>query len=178
MTDIYQILVHPDPILRETAPEIDKINDGIRAQAQKMTDTMYAAEGIGLAAPQVGILNRLIVVDTARRARDEKTAPNPIAMINPRIVWSSEELWTCMEGCLSIPLQYADVERPRIVRVKYWDVQNQAQEIEVQGLASSCVQHEIDHLNGVLFIDHLSRLKRTNLLKKYDRQQKEKHNVL
>ena len=178
MTDIYQILVHPDAILRETAPEVGNITDAIRKQAQKMTDTMYAAEGIGLAAPQIGILNRLIVVDTSRRSRDEKTAPNPVAMINPTIIWKSEELWTCMEGCLSIPLQYADVERPRACRVEYFDLQGDKKELEVRGLASSCVQHEIDHLNGVLFIDHLSRLKRTSLLKKYDKQQKEKHNVL
>ncbi|HEY8962850.1 MAG TPA: peptide deformylase [Alphaproteobacteria bacterium] len=175
MTDIYQILVHPDPVLREVAPQVDKINEDIKAQAAKMIDTMYAAEGVGLAAPQVGILNRLIVVDTSRR---EKSAPNPIAMVNPELIWKSEELWTCMEGCLSIPLQYADVERPKHCRVKYWDLQGQEQELEVRGLASSCVQHEIDHLNGVLFIDHLSRLKRTNLMKKYEKQQKEKHNVL
>lgn len=173
--DIYQILVHPDPILREKAPLLDKITDDTRAQIKKMIDTMYAAEGIGLAAPQVGILNRVIVVDTARR---EKSDPNPIGMINPEIVWKSEELWTCMEGCLSIPLQYADVERPRICRVKYLDISGKEQELEVRGLASSCVQHEIDHLNGVLFIDHLSRLKRTSLLKKYDRQQKEKGQML
>jgi len=175
MTDIYQILVHPDPILREVAPDANKVTDEIRAQIAKMTDTMYAAEGIGLAAPQVGILNRVIVVDTARR---EKAAPNPIGMINPQVIWKSEELWTCMEGCLSIPMQYADVERPKHCRVKYWDINGKEQELEVHGLASSCVQHEIDHLNGVLFIDHLSRLKRTNLLKKYDKQQKEKGAML
>lgn len=175
MTDIYQVLVHPDPILRELAPQVDKITDDTRAQIAKMIDTMYAAEGIGLAAPQIGILNRVIVVDTARR---EQSAPNPIGMINPEIVWKSDEMWTCMEGCLSIPLQYADVERPRIVRVKYWDERGAEKELEVRGLASSCVQHEIDHLNGVLFIDHLSRLKRTNLLKKYEKQQKEKGQML
>jgi peptide deformylase len=175
MTDIYQILVHPDPVLREKAPEVQSIDDRIKAQIQKMTDTMYAAEGIGLAAPQVGLLNRVIVVDTSRR---EQAAPNPIGMINPQIIWKSEELWTCMEGCLSIPNQYADVERPRACRVKYWDVNGQEQELEVRGLASSCVQHEIDHLDGILFIDHLSRLKRTNLLKKYDKQQKEKGQML
>jgi len=173
--DIYKVLVLPDPILRQTAQDVDRIDDTIRAQIKKMIDTMYFAEGIGLAAPQVGLLNRVIVVDTSRREHDN---PKPIGMINPKIVWKSEELWTCMEGCLSIPNQYADVERPRSVRVQYWDEQGNEKTIEASGLASSCLQHEIDHLNGALFIDYLSRLKRTSLMKKYDKQQKEEGAIL
>lgn len=173
--DIYKILTLPDPILRKTAPEIQSVTDDIRAQAQKMVDTMYWAEGIGLAAPQVGILNRLIVLDTARREQDTK---KPVILINPEIIWASDETWVCTEGCLSIPQQYADIERPHKVRVKYLDPQGKAQEMTAQGLTATCLQHEIDHLNGILFIDHLSRLKRTNLLKKYDKWQKQNDLIL
>lgn len=173
--DIYKVLTLPDPILREVAPQVQTITDAIRTQGQKMVETMYAYEGIGLAAPQVGILNRVIVIDTARR---EKDAKNPILMINPELVWSSDETWVCTEGCLSIPQQYADVSRPRKVRVRFLNAKGEFEELEASDLTATCIQHEIDHLDGVLFIDHLSRLKRTNLLKKYDKWKKEQDFVL
>ena len=173
--DIYRIITHPDPVLRETARQVDKIDDALKAQVAKMLETMYAAEGVGLAANQVNMLNRVIVIDTARRENDIR---KPIGMINPEIIWKSEELWVCKEGCLSIPQMYADVERPRQVRVRYLDVTGQMQETELSNLGSSCVQHEIDHLDGKLFIDHLSRLKRENILKKYEKLQKEMGSIL
>lgn len=173
--DIYKIIVLPDPVLREVAQPVSRVDDAVRAQMKKMLETMYMAEGIGLAANQVGLLNRVIVIDTARREAD---ARKPVAMANPEIIWSSEETWTCKEGCLSIPQMYADVVRPKSVRVKYLDENGHPQELEVSNLASSCVQHEIDHLNGQLFIDHLSRLKRSNLLKKYEKQQREDHGAV
>ncbi len=173
--DIYHIITLPDPVLRQMAHPVNRVDDAVRAQMAKMVETMYEAEGIGLAANQVNLLNRVIVVDTSRRENDIR---NPIAMANPEIVWRSEETWVCKEGCLSIPQMYADVERPRTVRVRFWDASGQTQELEVSNLASSCVQHEIDHLDGKLFIDHLSRLKRTNLLKKYEKLQREAGEVL
>lgn len=173
--DIYHVITMPAPVLRQKAQPVQTVDDAVRAQMAKMVETMYAAEGIGLAANQVGLLNRVIVIDTARREEDAK---NPIAMANPEIVWRSEELWSCKEGCLSIPQQYADVERPKFVRVKYLNEKGQEQELEVKGLASSCVQHEVDHLDGKLFIDYLSRIKRDILLKRYDKMLREEGTVL
>jgi len=173
--DIYKVIIHPEPVLRQLAQPVDRVDDALRAQMSKMVDTMYAAEGIGLAANQIGMLNRVIVVDTSRREHD---TPNPIAMANPEIIWRSEEMWTCKEGCLSIPGQYADVERPRIVRVRYLDKNGAQQEIEAKGLGSSCLQHEIDHLDGKLFIDYLSRIKRELILKRLEKAKKEAENML
>lgn len=175
LMDIYHIITLPDPVLRQVAQPVNRVDDAVRAQMAKMVETMYEAEGVGLAANQVGMLNRVIVIDTSRR---ETEVRNPIVMANPEIVWKSEELWTCKEGCLSIPQMYADVDRPRVIRVRFLDAQGETQEIEVSNLGSSCVQHEIDHLDGKLFIDHLSRLKRTNLLKKYDKLLKEAGDAL
>lgn len=173
--DIYKVITLPDPILRQTAQDVARIDDSVRAQMKKMIETMYAAEGVGLAANQVGLLNRVIVIDTSRREHDN---PNPIAMANPQILWRSEELWTCKEGCLSIPQQYADVERPKSVRVKYWDEKGEEKELEASGLASSCLQHEIDHLDGKLFIDYLSRIKRELILKRLEKAQKDSGTIL
>ncbi|MCB1538037.1 MAG: peptide deformylase [Rhodospirillales bacterium] len=173
--ETFQIIEIPDPVLRQTAQPVARVDDALRNQMHKMVETMYAAEGIGLAANQVGLLNRVIVVDTARR---ETNTPKPVAMANPEIVWHSEELWTCKEGCLSIPGQYADVERPRVVRVRYLDIDGNQAEIEAQNLASSCLQHEIDHLDGKLFIDYLTRLKRDLLLKRLDKDRKNAGEVL
>lgn len=173
--DIYKVIIHPDPVLRQVAQPVSRVDDELRAQMAKMIDTMYAAEGIGLAANQIGRLNRVIVVDTSRRETD---TPNPIAMANPEIIWKSEELWTCKEGCLSLPGQYADVERPKIVRVRYLDKNGQQQEVEAKNLASSCLQHEIDHLDGKLFIDYLSRIKRDLILKRLEKAKKDAENIL
>lgn len=173
--DIYKVITMPDPVLREKAQPVPRVDEVVRAQMQKMLETMYAAEGVGLAANQVGLLNRVIVMDAARR---DAGRPHPVALANPEILWRSEELWTYKEGCLSIPQMYADVERPKSVRVRYLDMDNKQVEIEATGLAATCLQHEIDHLDGVLFIDHLSRLKRSNLLKKYDRLLKDAGQIL
>lgn len=173
--DIYQVIALPDPVLRATAHPVQTVDDTVRAQMKKMLDTMYAYEGVGLAANQVAILNRIIVIDTARRESDVK---KPIAMANPEIIWRSEERWDYKEGCLSIPQMYADVERPKFIKVRYVDENNQVQEMDAGGLAATCIQHEVDHLDGVLFIDHLSRLRRETILKKYEKMRREEGHVL
>ena len=136
-----------------------------------MLETMYDAPGIGLAANQVNLLNRVLVIDLSRRNEEEE--PNPICMANPEIIYESEEPSVLEEGCLSIPGQYAEIERPAIVRVKYLDYDGNEAELEAEGLLSHCVQHEIDHLNGVLFIDYLSSLKRNMMIKRVKKLQKE-----
>lgn len=170
--DKYTIIKHPDSVLKQKAALISTVDDIVRAQMDRMLETMYAAPGIGLAANQVGLLNRVIVMDIAQREEEPNTR-KPIVMANPEIIWASEEPSLWEEGCLSIPGQYAEVERPMEVRVRYLDYDGKQQEALFEGLGSHCVQHEIDHLNGVLFIDHLSSLKRNMLLKKYQKLQKE-----
>jgi peptide deformylase len=167
--DKYKIITIPDPMLKQVATEVSKIDDALRAQLDKMLHTMYEAPGIGLAANQVSMLNRVLVMDTAQR--DDPSTRKPIFMINPEIIWKSEEPSVWEEGCLSIPGQYAEVERPLEVRVKYLDYDGKQQEGLFEGLASHCVQHEIDHLNGTLFIDHLSVLKRNMIIKKFKKSQ-------
>lgn len=170
--DKYKIITLPDPVLKQKASAISTVDDSIRAQMDRMLETMYKAPGIGLAANQIGLLNRVIVMDIAQREEAPDTR-KPIVMANPEIIWESEEPSIWEEGCLSIPGQYADVERALEVRVRYLDYDGKLQEAVFEGLGSHCVQHEIDHLNGVLFIDHLSSLKRNMLLKKYRKLQKE-----
>lgn len=167
--DKYQIITLPAPVLKEKARQIENVTDDIRKQMDMMLKTMYEAPGIGLAANQVGLLNRVIVMDIAQREEPETRVP--IVMANPEIIWESEEPSVWEEGCLSIPGQYAEVQRPLEVRVKYLDYNGKQQEQVFEGLGSHCVQHEIDHLNGVLFIDHLSTLKRNMLLKRYRKHQ-------
>ncbi|MBP2300212.1 peptide deformylase [Azospirillum picis] len=162
------ILVAPHPVLKRKAQPVAEVDACVAKLMDDMVETMYDAKGIGLAAPQVGVLDRVIVIDV-----HEKDEPaNPIRMANPEIVWSSEEKAICEEGCLSIPEQYAEVTRPKQVRVRYLDEKNQTQEMEADGLLATCIQHEIDHLNGVLFVDYLSMLKRNMLLKKVQKLQK------
>lgn len=168
--DKYKIITLPDPVLKEVAREVGRVDEDIRGQMDRMLQTMYEAPGIGLAANQIGMLNRVIVMDIAQR-EDDKSTRKPIVMANPEIIWRSEEPSVWEEGCLSIPGQYAEVERPLEVRVKYLDYDGKIQEQTFEGLGSHCVQHEIDHLNGVLFIDYLSSLKRNMLLKRYKKQQ-------
>lgn len=168
--DKYQIIKMPDPVLKEIAKQVGQVDDAVRKQMDLMLKTMYEAPGIGLAANQVGLLNRVIVMDIAQR-EDDKGTRKPIVMANPEIIWESEEPSVWEEGCLSIPGQYADVERPLQVRIKYLDYDGKLQERQFEGLGSHCVQHEIDHLNGTLFIDHLSTLKRNMLIKRYKKQQ-------
>lgn len=156
------ILTAPDPRLKLKAKPVPAVDDRIRRLMDDMLETMYAAPGIGLAAPQVGVASRILVVDSAR----DGEPPQPLKMANPEILWRSEELATFSEGCLSLPEHYADVTRPARIRLRYLDYQNERREIEMEGLLATCVQHEIDHLEGVLFVDHISPLKRNIILRK------------
>ncbi|WP_114392103.1 peptide deformylase [Oleisolibacter albus] len=163
------ILTIPDTRLKQTCTPLTGVDGRVAQLMDDMLETMYKAPGIGLAAPQVGVLERIIVVDVT----DHKTeTPAPLAMANPELVWSGDEMQVVQEGCLSIPEIYADVTRPRQIRVRYVDRNGEVQEMDAEGLLSTCIQHEIDHLNGVLFIDHLSSLKRNMLLRKYNKQRK------
>ena len=155
------IIKVPDPILRETAKPVTEITDGIRQLLDDMAATMYDAPGIGLAAPQVNIGQRVIVMDCGK-----DDAPELFKMINPEIIRESDARAILEEGCLSIPDQTADVERPAEVEVRYLDEAGETQSLVANGLLAACVQHEIDHLNGVLFIDHISRLKRDMILRR------------
>ena len=161
---IYEI---PDAVLREVARPVDAVTDEVRTLIDDMFDTMYDARGIGLAATQVGVTKRVVVIDLQEGEDDEgKPIRDPRAFVNPEITWTSEETSKYNEGCLSIPEQYAEVERPARCRVTWLDRDGAAQEAEMDGLLATCMQHEIDHLNGVLFTDHLSRLKRDMLFRK------------
>ena len=156
------IIIAPDPRLKRKAEPVEKVDAATRRLMDNMLETMHAANGVGLAAPQVGVLKRVIVVDTARK--DEK--PLRLRMANPEIVWASEEIELRDEGCLSFPEQFAEVRRPAKVRVRYLDHENEIREIEAEGLLSVCVQHEMDHLDGVLLVDRVSALKRDMILRR------------
>ncbi|MEQ8708576.1 MAG: peptide deformylase [Rhodospirillales bacterium] len=162
------IITAPDPRLKVISEPVDAVTDDIRQLMDDMLDTMYDAPGVGLAAPQVGVTKRVIVVDTARS--DEP--PQPMRLANPEVVWESEETKVYDEGCLSLPEYYSDVERPDRVRVRYLDYDGKSQEIEVDGLTAVCIQHEIDHLDGILFVDHISRVKREVILRKLTKARK------
>jgi peptide deformylase len=165
------IVLAPDPVLKQICQPVDVIDDDVRARLDDMFDTMYAAPGIGLSAPQVADGRRLIVCDVAR----DGEGPQAYRMINPEITWQSEEQVQAEEGCLSIPDHYGEVSRFREIKVTYLDPEGESQELEANGLLSACLQHEIDHLDGVLFIDYLTPLKRNMILrkmKKLKRQQK------
>lgn len=163
------ILVAPDPVLKAKAKPVDTVTDDLRLLMDDMLETMYAAPGIGLAAPQVGVSQRVIVMDIARD--DEPKAP--LCMANPELVWVSDEDSTYEEGCLSVPEHYADVVRPAEIRVKYLDRDGKPQELQTGGLLATVIQHEMDHLDGVLFIDHLSSLKRNMILRKLLKSRKQ-----
>ena len=168
---IRPILIHPDPRLKKVADPVTSISAEIRKQADDMLETMYDAPGIGLAAPQIGLLNRVIVLDAEK---DENAKPRPIAMINPEVIWESDEKNVYEEGCLSIPEQYAEVERPKLVRVRWLDLDGKTVEEEFDDLWATCVQHEIDHLNGVLFIDYLKPLRRQMITRKMQKLKRER----
>jgi peptide deformylase len=157
------ILTLPDSRLRLVSKPVGKIGPEIRKLVDEMFEAMYAAPGIGLAAIQVGVPKRVITMDLAKK--DEPKQPK--VYINPELLWASEERSMYEEGCLSIPEYYEEVERPAQVRVRYTDLEGKEQEVEANGLLATCLQHEIDHLNGVLFIDHLSKLKRDRVIKKF-----------
>ena len=169
---VLPIIIAPDPRLKRKAEPVAKVDAATRRILDDMLETMHAANGIGLAAPQVGILKRLIVVDIARKPRDrargahDDEKPMRLRMANPEIVWASEEIEPRNEGCLSFPEQFAEVRRPSKVRVRYLDHENEIRELEADGLLSVCVQHEMDHLEGVLLVDRVSALKRNMILRK------------
>jgi peptide deformylase len=164
------IITAPDPRLKIKAKPVKKVDDEIRRLMDDMLETMYAAPGIGLAAPQVGVAKRVLVVDVAR----ENEAPQPLRIANPEILWRSEELATYNEGCLSLPEHYADVSRPARIKLRYLDHENEIREVELEGLLATCVQHEMDHLEGVLFVDHISPLKRNIILRKLAKLKRQK----
>ena len=162
------ILLLPDPRLRAIADPIEKIDDDIKQLAKDMLETMYDAPGIGLAAPQIGEMKRIVVMDLAK----EGEKPEPLVLINPEITRFSDVVQTTEEGCLSIPELYYDVERPDAVTVKYTDLDGNEVTKDAEGKLAVCIQHELDHLDGVLYIDYLSRLKRDRVIKKFDKAAK------
>lgn len=167
---IRSILIHPDPRLRKICAPVETVDAATRRLAGDMLETMYDAPGVGLAAPQIGVLTRLFVMDCA--AKDQPR--EPMVLINPEITWASDELNTYDEGCLSIPEQYEDVTRPAVVRMRYLDLEGEMQERAFDGLYATCVQHELDHLNGKLFIDYLSKIKRSMITNKMKKLKKER----
>ncbi|MEM9579302.1 MAG: peptide deformylase [Pseudomonadota bacterium] len=164
------ILIHPDPRLKKTCAPVADVTDELRLLAEDMLETMYAAPGIGLAAPQVGVLDRIIALDCEKQ---EDAPPQPLIMVNPEIIAASDELNVYDEGCLSIPDIYAEVTRPAEVRVRWLDLDGNLQERDMDGLWATCVQHEIDHLDGKLFIDYLKPLKRQMITRKMQKLKRE-----
>jgi peptide deformylase len=162
-----EIIILPDKQLRLVSRPIEKVTPQIRQLADDMFETMYDAPGIGLAAIQVAEPLRLITMDLAKKNEDGETTPQPRVFINPEVLSSSEETSVYEEGCLSIPEYYEEVERPAKVRIRFTDLDGKVHEEDAEGLFATCIQHEIDHLNGVLFVDHLSKLKRDRVLKKF-----------
>ena len=157
------LVILPDARLRQVSTPVGTIDDEVRTLAADMLETMYDAPGVGLAAIQVGVTKRVVTIDTSK----DENARQPQVFIDPEIVWASEEKRVYDEGCLSIPEYYGEVERPDRVRVRFRDLSGETREIEADGLLATCIQHEIDHLDGVLFIDHLSKLKRDRVIKKF-----------
>jgi peptide deformylase len=156
------IITAPDPRLKVKAKRVARVDAETRRLIDDMLDTMYAAPGLGLAAPQVGVAKRVLVVDVAR----DGEKPRPLGIANPELLWISDELMLQSEGCLSLPEHYADVERPRAIKLRYLDRDNEIRELDAEGLLATCIQHEMDHLDGVLFVDHISALKRNIILRK------------
>lgn len=165
------IIVAPDPRLNQPCEPVAVVDGAIVRLMDDMLETMYAAPGIGLAAPQVGALKRIIVVDVSK----DPDNPKPMQLVNPEIVWASDDLKDYEEGCLSLPDHYAQVTRPARVRIRYLDRTGKTCEVEADGLLATCLQHEMDHLDGVLFVDHISKLKRNVILRKL--QKSKKHNA-
>jgi peptide deformylase len=160
---IRNILIHPDPRLKKVAAPVSKVTDDLRRVADDMLETMYDAPGIGLAAPQIGLMQRILVMDCVKK---ENEKPRPMVLINPAVIWAGEDRNVYEEGCLSIPEQFADVERPAEVEVAWTDLNGKEQREKFDGLWATCVQHEIDHLDGKLFIDYLKPLKRQLITRK------------
>lgn len=165
-----EILILPEPVLKTVSTPVEAVTDDIRTLLDDMMETMYDAPGIGLAAVQIGITKRIVVIDAVR---DEEAPRDPIFLVNPEIIWSSDEVNEYEEGCLSIPEVYGNVTRPAEVKVRYLDREGTTCERHCDGLLATCVQHEIDHLNGVLFIDYLTRLRRDRVVKKFTKAAKQ-----
>jgi peptide deformylase len=164
---IRKILTEPDPFLRQVSQDVEKVDNKIRKLMDDMLETMYAAPGIGLAAIQVGVPKRVIVMDISKE--EEK---KPLYFVNPKIIVKSKNNSTYEEGCLSVPGQFAEVDRPEQCHVSYLDYNGQKKELKAEGLLATCIQHEIDHLEGILFIDYLSKLKKNFIVKKLSKQKK------
>ncbi|WP_262693497.1 peptide deformylase [Kordiimonas aquimaris] len=160
----------PHPLLKTLSTPVERVDDEVRKLLDDMLETMYAAPGIGLAAIQVAVPKRVIVLDTAPEGEEDR---KPLFLVNPEVTWESEDLNVYSEGCLSVPEHYADVERPASVRVKYLDYKGDLREDLMEGLTATCVQHEIDHLDGIVFIDYLSKLKRNMIIKKVQKATKD-----
>ena len=169
-----KIVIEPDPILRKESKPVEKVDDELRRLLDDMLETMYAAPGIGLAAVQVGILKRLIVIDISK----DKEKKNPLFLINPEIVSKSKNTSIHEEGCLSLPGHFAEIERPAECQINFLDYNGKKKVISAKGLLSTCIQHEVDHLNGILFIDYLSKLKKDMIIKKLVKHKKELDKVV
>ena len=165
---VLPIIIAPDPMLRKKATPVRTVDSEISQLMKDMLETMYRAPGIGLAATQVGVLKRVVVVDISKKEQLNE----PICMANPEIVWSSEEEVTCEEGCLSLPEQYSEITRPDRIKLRYINENNEKVDREASGLLATCIQHELDHLQGILFIDHLSSLKRNIILRRLKKLKK------
>ena len=165
---IRKILTEPDPFLRQKSEKVDIVDNNVRSLLDDMLDTMYAAPGIGLAAIQIGVPKRVIVIDLSRK--DEKK--NPLYFVNPEIITNSDINAVYEEGCLSVPGQFAEINRPNKCKVKFLDYNGNEKILEAEGLLATCIQHEIDHLEGILFIDYLSKLKKTMIVKKLSKHKK------
>ena len=168
------IVIEPDPILRKKSVILEKVDDELRILLDDMLETMYSAPGIGLAAVQIGILKRLIVIDISK----DKEKKNPIFLINPEIISKSKNTSIYEEGCLSLPGHFAEIERPEECQIRYIDYDGKKKEMKANGLLATCIQHEIDHLNGILFIDYLSKLKKDMIVKKLVKQKKELNKII
>jgi len=166
---IRNIIIEPDPILRKKCKPVEKVDDELKKLMKEMLNTMYQAPGIGLAAIQVGILKRVVVIDISK----DEHKKEPLFLVNPEITYRSKETSTYEEGCLSLPGQFAEIERPADCHLKYVDFEGKKKDIKASGLLSTCIQHEVDHLNGVLFIDYLSKLKKDMMVKKLIKHKKE-----
>jgi len=171
---IRKILTEPNKILREKSLRVENVDNDIQKLMDDMLETLYAAPGIGLAAIQVGVAKRVIVMDISRnRDKDKEPKKNPMYFVNPEIIWKSEDKFTYEEGCLSVPNQFAEIDRPKQCHVKHLDYNGHPQELKAEGLLATCIQHEIDHLEGILFIDYLSKLKKEMIIKKLSKQTKD-----
>ena len=164
---IRKILIEPDPFLRQISQEVEKVDDEVRKLMDDMLDTMYAAPGIGLAAIQVGVPKRVIVIDLSKKERKE-----PIYFVNPKIIIKSKNNSTYEEGCLSVPGQFAEIDRPNQCHISYLDYHGDKKELKAEGLLATCIQHEMYYLEGILFIDYLSKLKKNFIVKKLSKQKK------